>query len=297
MNMITELKKLECGTVIENVNLKEYTTYQINGTIDAVVLPTDLDQLKKLLSFLKKNKIKYKIIGNGSNLIFNSHYDGVLIKLDHWNQLEIKQNHVKVGAGYSIMKLALKASRMGLSGLEFATGIPGTVGGAVFMNAGAYKSDMGYIVTKVTILSKDGEMKTLSNADMNFHYRTSFLQEHPDNICLEVELELTAGDKEEIMEIVRDRKKRRLETQPLEYPSAGSVFRNPDHDFAGRLVELVGYKGKNIGGAEVSKKHANFVINKDQATGEDIKTLILEIKEKVKEKTGIELKIEQEFVE
>ena len=153
MNMITELKKLECGTVIENANLKEYTTYQINGTIDAVVLPTDLDQLKKLLSFLKKHKIKYKIIGNGSNLIFNSHYDGVLIKLDHWNQLEIKQNHVKVGAGYSIMKLALKASRMGLSGLEFATGIPGTVGGTVFMNAGAYKSDMGYIVTKVTILS------------------------------------------------------------------------------------------------------------------------------------------------
>ena len=165
------------------------------------------------------------------------------------------------------------------------------------MNAGAYKSDMGYIVKSVTVLTPELEIKELSNKEMEFHYRTSFLQTHPDYICLEAKIELIHGDREEIMDLIKERKKRRLETQPLEYPSAGSVFRNPEGDFAGRLVELIGYKGKKIGGAEVSKKHANFIINKGSATGKDIKILIEEIRKKVKEQTGIELKVEQEFVE
>ncbi len=297
MNIIKELEKLNCGRVIKDCNLKEYTTYQMDGIADAIIFPTSIDDLKTILRFLKKQNAKYKIIGNGSNLIFDNHYDGILIKLEELNHLNIEDTHIVVGAGYSIMKLALKVSRMGLSGLEFATGIPGTVGGAVFMNAGAYKSDMGYIVKSVTVLTPELEIKELTNKELEFHYRTSFLQTHPNYICLEAKIDLIHGNQEEIMELIKERKKRRLETQPLEYPSAGSVFRNPDGDFAGRLVELIGYKGKKIGGAEVSKKHANFIINKGNATGKDIKNLIGEIIEKVKERTGIELKVEQEFVE
>lgn len=296
--MIEALTKLDCGKVIINANLKEYTTYELNGIADAILFPNNIQELKKALEFLKKQKIKHKILGNGSNLVFGNHYHGVLIKLDAFQDLHIEGNKVMVGAGYPLIKLALKVSRMGLAGLEFAAGIPGTIGGAIFMNAGAYKSDMGYIVKKVTVLTPTLEIKQLNNAEMKFHYRTSFLQKNPDYICLEAELQLYYGDKEMIIEIIRDRKKRRLESQPLEYPSAGSVFRNPPEDFAGRLIELIGYKGKKIGGAEVSKKHANFIINKNhQASGDDIKRLILEIQTKVKEETGIELIIEQEFVE
>jgi len=165
------------------------------------------------------------------------------------------------------------------------------------MNAGAYKSDMGYIVESVKVLTPQLEIKTLSNKEMDFHYRTSFLQKNKDYICLEVDIVLNKGNSHEIMELIEERKKRRLETQPLEYPSAGSVFRNPDGDFAGRLIEEVGYRGKSIGDAKVSDKHANFIINNGTATGEDVKKLINEIKDKIKEKYNIELKVEQEFVE
>ena len=183
------------------------------------------------------------------------------------------------------------------TGMEFATGIPGTVGGAVFMNAGAYKSDIGYILKSVKVLNPRYRVVEMTNFEMDFHYRTSFLQKHPDYICLEATFLLKKGNSEEIMQLIEDRKKRRMETQPLEFPSAGSVFRNPEGDYAGRLIEEIGYKGHSIGDALVSEKHANFIINKGHAKGEDIKKLILDIQEKVKEKYGVELKIEQEFVE
>jgi len=250
------------------------------------------------LKFLRENQIKHKILGKGSNLIFwDSFYDGILIKLDKLNDLEIKGREIRVGAGYSLTKLATRLSRLGYTGIEFATGIPGTVGGAVYMNAGAYKSDMGYIIKSVKVLTPRYRVVEMTNYDMKFHYRTSFLQKNPDYICLEATILLKKGNAEEIMQLIEDRKKRRIETQPLEYPSAGSVFRNPEGDFAGRLIEEIGYKGYSIGDACVSEKHANFIINKGHANGDDIKKLIVEIQEKVKEKYGVELKIEQEFVE
>ncbi|MBQ9318623.1 MAG: UDP-N-acetylmuramate dehydrogenase [Bacilli bacterium] len=297
MDIIKEIENLNIGEVVENARLKDYTTYKLEGNINCVVSPDDVNGLIKLLKYLKKNGIKYKIIGNGSNLIFNSYYDGVLIKLDSFQNLEIVGNRIVVGAGYSLMKLAFRVSRQGLSGLEFATGIPGTVGGAVFMNAGAYKSDMGYVVSSVKVLNPNLEIEILENRELDFHYRTSFLQKNPDYICLEATIFLNKGNTEEIVEIINDRKQRRLETQPLEYPSAGSVFRNPENDYAGRLIESIGYKGKNVGDAMVSEKHANFIINTGHAKGEDIKKLINDIKDKVKEEYNIELKVEQEFVE
>ena len=298
MNIIEELKELQVGKILEDYILKEHTTYKVGGKAICAVVPEDEKKLILLLSYLKEKNIKYMVLGNGSNVIFNdSGYNGVIIKLDNFNHLNIINNKIVVGAGYPLNKLALRVSRLGFTGMEFAAGIPGTVGGAVYMNAGAYKSDMGYILTSIKVLTPDYEIKTMKNKELDFHYRTSFLQKNKGYICLEATITLIKGNSEEIMEIISERKKRRVETQPLEYPSAGSVFRNPEGDFAGRLIEEIGYKGKNIGGAQVSEKHANFIINTGNATGEEIKELINDIKNKVKEEYNIELKVEQEFVE
>ena len=298
MNIINDIKELQIGKVLEDYILKEHTTYKVGGRAICAVIPEDENKLITLLSYLKENNIKYKILGNGSNVIFNdSGYNGVIIKLDNFNYLNIINNKIVVGAGYPLNKLALRVSRLGFTGMEFAAGIPGTIGGAVYMNAGAYKSDMGYILTSIKVLTPNYEIKTMKNEELDFHYRTSFLQKNKDYICLEATISLIKGNSEEIMELINERKKRRVETQPLEYPSAGSVFRNPEGDFAGRLIEEIGYKGKSIGGAMVSEKHANFIINKGGATGEEIKELINDIKNKIKEKYNIELKVEQEFVE
>ena len=285
------------GKVITKPLLKEYTTYKIGGPAKYIVYPRNIENLKELIIYLKKEKIKYKIIGKGSNLIFDDKgYNGIIIKLDEFDHLKINRNIVTVGSGYNMMRLANKLSRSGLSGLEFASGIPGSVGGCTFMNAGAYNSDMGYVVKSVTVLDNDLNIKNLTNKEMNFHYRTSFLKENPSYICLEVVFKLRLGNKEEMMEIIKDRKERRLLSQPLEYPSAGSVFRNPVNNYAGKLIEEIGYKGKKYGEIEVSLKHANFIINKGLGTSKDLINLINDIQSKVKENYDIDLLLEQEIV-
>ena len=296
--MIEKLKKLKVGKVIFDPKMSNYTTYKVGGNALAIVYPDNLKDLIKLLKFLKENNIKHKVLGNGSNLIFSDEtYEGVLIKLTEFDNLEINDTVITVGAGYNLPKLCMKVAKLGLAGLEFAAGIPGTVGGAVFMNAGAYKSDMGYIISEIKVLDENLNVKTLYNKDLDFHYRSSYLQKHKDLICIEAKIVLRKGDAKAIMDVIADRKQRRLLTQPLEYPSAGSVFRNPENDYAGRLIEELGYKGKNIGGAYVSEKHANFIINKGNAKASDVRNLINEIKEKVKEKYNIDLIVEQEFVD
>lgn len=297
MNIINDINELHIGEIIQNKELREYTTYKVGGMPICIVIPDNEEKLIELIKYLRGKNIKFMILGNGSNVIFNSKpYEGVIIKLNNLNDLNINDNIITVGAGYMLNKLAIKASKMGLSGLEFACGIPGTIGGAIYMNAGAYKSDMGYITTKVKVLTPGYEIKYIDNSDMQFHYRTSFLKNNKDYICLGAVLTLEKGDADSIMKVVEERKKRRVETQPLEYPSAGSVFRNPDGDFAGRLIEEIGYKGKCVGGAKISEKHANFIINIGNATGEDIKALIVLVKDKVKEKYNIDLIVEQRFV-
>lgn len=298
MDIVKKIEDMHIGDVIPNVDIKKCTTYKVGGHALALVSPYTISDLQHLLSLLKKEKIKYKVIGFGSNLIFNDGlYNGILIRLDNLDGLTIRDRVVTVGAGYSLMKLSLKTARLGLSGLEFASGIPGSIGGAIFMNAGAYNSDMGYVVRSIRVLTPELEAKTMYNYDLDFHYRSSFLQKNPGYICLEAKIILKHGNIDEITELISNRRKRRLETQPLEYPSAGSVFRNPEGMSAWSLIEEVGYKGKHIGDAYVSEKHANFIINKGHATGEDVKQLITDIREKVKKEKGITLKIEQEFVE
>ena len=298
MKIVKEIKNLDCGRVVEQPKMRDYTTYKVGGSVLAIVYPKNINQLIKLISFLKNNEIRYKVLGNGSNVIFKDvSYDLVIIKLNHFNHLEINGRQIVVGAGYNLIALSLKAAKESLTGLEFASGIPGTVGGAVFMNAGAYKSDMGYIVKKIKVLNPNLEIETFYNEQLNFHYRTSFLKENPEYICLEATFQLRKGKKESIMEVIKDRKLRRIASQPLEYPSAGSVFRNPEGLFAGKLIEDLGYKGKKIGGAVVSEKHANFIVNYNKAKGEDVIALIEKIKKEVKKEYGVELTVEQEIVE
>lgn len=297
MEIITELKKLKCGKIKTNVLLKDYTTYQVSGRAKVVVYPSDISQLKRILAYIKENNIKYKIIGNGSNLIFaTNYYDGILIKLSEFNNLIIDDVKIIVGAGYNLIKLAYNASKLGLTGFEFATGIPGTVGGAIYMNAGAYKSDMGYIVSEIKVLTPDLKIKTLYNNDLEFHYRSSFLQKNQDYVCIEATIILKHGNVDIIMDLIGERKKRRLMTQPLEYPSAGSVFRNPKGEYAWCLIEKSGYKGKTINGVKVSNKHANFIINPNGGSGIDIENLINQIKKDIKNKYKIDLIVEQEII-
>ncbi len=296
--MLKELEELNIGKIDTNVSLKKCTTYRVGGNAKFIAYPKDVNSLVKLIKYLKNKNIKYKILGNGSNLLFSEkEYDGVLIKLSEFDYLEfIGKTKLRVGAGFNLIKLSLVTAKKGLTGLEFASGIPGTVGGSVFMNAGAYKSDMGYVVESVKVLTPDERIINLENKEMDFHYRTSFLKKHPEYICLEVVIKLQKGKKEAIEALIKDRRERRLISQPLEYPSAGSVFRNPEDDFAGRLIEESGLKGEKHGGAMISSKHANFIVNYKNAKADDIKYLIELAHDKVKENYDIDLKIEQEFV-
>lgn len=296
-NLLDFIKDNGIGKYLENVSLKKFTTYKVGGDARIIVYPKDTKKLISLLKYVNSNNIQYKVLGNGSNTLFSSkEYNGVIIKLDCFDEVEILKNKIKVGAGYNLMKLAAMAARKSLTGLEFASGIPGTIGGAIYMNAGAYKSDMGYIVQNVKVLTPDYKVITMANKELHFHYRDSFFQHNKDYICLGATLKLTEGKKSEIMAVNDERRKRRLESQPLEYPSAGSVFRNPEGMFAGKLIEDLGLKGLIKGGAQVSNKHANFIINKENAKAEDIKELIEFVKTAVEEKYNVKLKVEQEFV-
>ena len=296
-NIISEIRKHKIGDYIEEVPLSKYTTYKVGGIASLIVYPNSVDKLITLIKVLRENKLEYKVLGNGSNVIFSDKpYDGVIIKLDSFDDLKIDDTVITVGAGYNLMKLAYKMSKMGLSGLEFAAGIPGSIGGAIYMNAGAYKSDMGYITSSIKVLTEDLEVKEIYNRDLDFHYRSSLLQRNPNFICIEATLVLKRAIVQDILTLIEDRKQKRLMSQPLEYPSAGSVFRNPTDDFAGRLIEEAGLKGKMIGGAIVSPKHANFIVNYNNATAQDIKDLITDVKTTVKDKYNVDLLVEQEFV-
>ena len=295
---LLEVESNDIGKIQKDVFASKLTTYKVGGLVRALIYPKNIDKLVLLCKLIKKYNIKYKVLGNGSNLLFSDKtYEGVLIKLDEFNKIEFFGTKVICGAGASLMKVARESIKKGLAGLDFACGIPGTIGGAVYMNAGAYKSDMGYITRRVKVLTDYLKIITLTNEEMDFHYRSSFLQTHPNYICLEATIGLTKGDRNVLEEVVKDRKMRRIKSQPLNYPSAGSVFRNPEgYDPAGKLIEDLGLKGLTKGGAEVSSVHANFIINKEGASAKDIHDLILFVKDAVKEHYGIDLKVEQEFV-
>ena len=279
--------------VINNADIKGFCTYKLSGKIKKVVYPEDEQELWNII----KKSEKYQVIGNGSNLIFTHDYDGVIIKLDKFDNLDIDGEFVTVSAGYSLPKLSLVLASKGLTGFEFASGIPGTIGGAMYMNAGAYGSAMSDVVVSAQVLDTEtGKVKKLMVNELLFGYRKSIFSDRRF-ICLSATMKLCAGDKDEILSLIKSRQDKRMEMQPLEYPSAGSVFRNPDGDYAGRLIEEAGLKNKHVGDAYVSTKHANFIVNKGSASGEDVKRLAMMIQKEVKDKYDIDLIQEQEYVE
>lgn len=282
----------------EKVSLKKYNTYKLDVVCDYLVFPDDLGTLVLLLNFLKENDIKYLVLGNGSNVIFkNDVYDGVIIKLDRLNQVTFNDTTIEVEAGYSLVKLAIECMKRSIGGFEFASGIPGVIGASIAMNAGAYKSDMAGIVKEVKVINPNLEIVTMTNEELNFSYRDSFLKQNPGYYVVSATLELESGDSKEIEDLISKRRVKRMETQPLDAPSAGSVFRNPKGMYAGELIENCGLKGYRIGDAMVSDKHANFIVNVGNATGEDILKLINLIKKKVKEKYDVDLILEQLIIE
>jgi len=282
----------------ENVSLKNYNTYKIDTTCSYLVLPKDEEELINIIKKTKELNIKYFVLGNGSNIILSmKHYNGIVIKLDKLNKVIYKENIVTAGAGCSLIKLALDTINKGLSGLEFASGIPGCVGASTAMNAGAYNSDMSQVVKNVTVLTDEYEIKTLNNKELEYTYRDSFLKQNKNYIVLSTTFELTKGNIELMKEQVEERRKKRVASQPLNMPNAGSVFRNPENMYAGELIEKMNLKGYSINDAEVSTKHANFIVNKGNATGEDIIKLINKIQKEIKENYNVKLKLEQIIIE
>ncbi len=282
----------------EDVSLKKYNTYRLDVKCNYLVFPKDIDEIVKLISFLKENNYKYLVLGNGSNVIFkNNRYNGVVIKLSKLDKIEFDGDKVVVEAGVSLSKLANMAINNSLSGLEFSVSIPGEIGASVSMNAGAYNESFSDVFVSAKVLTPKLEIIELSNEDMDFSYRNSFIKKNKDYIVLEVVLKLKPGNKEEMNAVIEKRFEKRKATQPLEYPSAGSVFRNPEGMYAGKLIEDANLKGYSIGGAMISDMHANFIVNKDNATGEDIINLINLAKDKVKENNNIDLYLEQVIID
>lgn len=295
---LTELKSLNVGLVKENEPLSSHTTIKIGGPADLFIEPTSIENLEKVMELVQKYKVNWRVIGRGSNLLVSDKgIEGVVIKLgEKLNQLEISDTRIKVGAGYSLISLAMAAGKKGLSGLEFASGIPGSVGGAVYMNAGAHGSDISKILTKARILFADGTLAWLNNEEMEFSYRTSILQKKRPGIVVEAVFQLIAGNREEIIAAMQKNKDYRKETQPWNFPCAGSIFRNPLPLYAGKLVQDSGLKGYKIGGAQISTMHGNFIVNAGDAKAEDVLQLIEYVQSTIFDKYHVKMETEVEII-
>ena len=282
----------------EETTLAELTTFKVGGAADLVLYPESAEQCTALLLMAKEYGKRLIYLGNGSNMLGSDKgcRDWIL-KTDRLAELSLDDNGVLyVGAGVKCVKASSFAAKSGFSGMEFAHGIPGTLGGAVFMNAGAYVGSMDQIVKRTFYLNERGEVCILEGEKHDFGYRKSYFMQHPEYLILGTELQLKKGKTEEILALIEDLQQRRRDKQPLEYPSGGSTFKRPEGNFAGKLIEDAGLKGCSVGGAQVSEKHAGFVINYNHATGDDVRALIAHVQAVVKEKFGVTLECEIRFL-
>jgi UDP-N-acetylmuramate dehydrogenase len=296
--LFAELQELNIGKVKKNELLSQHTTMKIGGPADIFIEPSSLENIQKVMTFIKERQIPWRAIGRGSNLLVSDKgIEGVVIKLGTGlNHLDINESTISVGGGHSLVSLSTLISKKGLSGLEFASGIPGSVGGAVYMNAGAHGSDISKILTKAHILFEDGSIEWLSNDEMEFTYRTSVLQNKRPGIVLEAEFQLTKGDRTAIVAQMQKNKDYRKDTQPWNFPCAGSIFRNPLPNYAGKLIEEAGLKGFQIGGAKISEMHGNFIVNAGNATAKDVLDLIQYIKDEILNLYGVKMETEVEII-
>lgn len=286
----TYIVENELGTCLENEPLYKHTSFCVGGKCIAVFMPKDLKSLQVFLKYIKEHNIPFKIFGKGSNLLVSDEfYNGVIIKLvKGFNQLYVDNLNVHVGAGYPLITLAYKMVEHELTGLEFVSGIPGTVGGAVKMNSGAYGSSISDVLVRGLFINTKGETFWVDHKHMKFNYRKSILH-YKDWICLKAVFKLNKSKKDKILDLIEDRRQRRNKTQPVRYPSAGSVFRNFDNTYAWKLIDAVGLRGYNIGGAKISDIHANYIISTGGCKASDIKSLIEYVMYKVEKEFRIKL--------
>ena len=292
--MLEKLQKLIGeAKVLVNEPMASHTTFRIGGPADYFVMPETVEELRDILALCKEEGLPYFILGNGSNLLVGDKgFRGVVIQLyKNFDGLSIEGTRVTAKSGAMLIRVAKEAGKAGLTGLEFASGIPGTIGGAMVMNAGAYGGEMKDVVTAVTVLTKDGDIKTLTGSEMNFRYRGSVVEDE-GYIVLETVMELKEGNLEEIQARIDELSLQRRTKQPIEYPSAGSTFKRPEGYFAGKLIQDTNLRGYQVGGAQVSEKHCGFVINAGGATAADVMQLMQDVSDKVNAQFGVTLEPE-----
>lgn len=279
--------------ILKEEPMKQHTTFRIGGAAKLFLRPDTEEELGEVLSYCKEMELPYFLLGNGSNLLVSDGgFDGVVIQLgEGFEGISREGNSFTVKAATMLGRVARRAAEEGLGGLEFASGIPGTIGGAIFMNAGAYGGEMKQIVSRVKVMKPDGEICILGREDLAMGYRTSIVKEK-GYIVLEVQLELTPRPTEEIQQKMEELKAARKEKQPLEFPSAGSTFKRPEGYFAGKLIMDAGLRGFRVGDAQVSEKHCGFVVNRGEATADEVMELVAQVQKKVLDEFGVELELE-----
>lgn len=283
--------------ILFHQSMKEYTTFRVGGEAECLVLIQQEEELAKLISYLNQIEHNYFILGNGSNLLVGDKgYRGIILKFDGpMEQIAVEGTRITAKAGALLSQVAVAAKDNSLTGLEFAAGIPGSIGGGVVMNAGAYDGEMKQVVESVKVMDGDGQIAVLDNDTMEFGYRTSIIKSRP-YIVLEVVLKLAEGNREQIGARMEELTNLRRSKQPLEYPSAGSTFKRPEGYYAGKLIMDAGLRGYRIGGAQVADKHCGFVINTGGATAADIKEVIEEVQERVRKRFHVFLEPEVVFL-
>lgn len=272
-----------------DAKMSEHIYFKVGGPVDILLIPNNIQQIRETITICKENQIPYYVIGNGSNLLVkDGGIRGVVIKLCELNTIVREGDKITAGCGALLKDVSKEAAAGALSGFQFACGIPGSVGGAVFMNAGAYDGEISFVIESAEVLDDKQEIKVLSKDELNLGYRQSIVMQK-GYVVLRATFALTPGDREKIQARVDELTRRREERQPLEYPSAGSTFKRPEGYFAGKLIEDAGLKGFTIGGVCVSEKHAGFVINKGNGTAKDVLSVINHVKEEVKRQFGVDL--------
>lgn len=290
-NQLVEI--IEENRVLCDEPMSKHTTFRVGGPADYFVMPRNIEEVQNVVVLCRQYDMPYYVLGNGSNLLVSDKgYRGVIVQIyKEMNEILIEGTTVRVQAGALLSKIGSAVLEAGLTGFEFAAGIPGTVGGAVVMNAGAYGGETKDILKSATVLTTEGEVLTLYNEEMELGYRTSIIAKK-DYVVLEAEYELKLGQKEAIRAKMDELKVQRVTKQPLEFPSAGSTFKRPEGYFAGKLIQDAGLRGFTVGGAQVSEKHCGFVINKGDATATDIWELIQQVADKVMQEFGVQLEPE-----
>ena len=288
---------LDQERILVDEPMKKHTTFRLGGPADYFLSPSDSAQIKEIIDICREKEISWFILGNGSNLLVSDEgYHGVVIQIyKNMNQVTVDGTRIYAQAGALLSTVSKKAMEEGLTGMEFASGIPGTLGGAAVMNAGAYGGEMKDILVSVTVMTDEGEQKVLKAEELNLGYRTSIIKER-GYIVLDVVLQLQVGDRDTIRNRMEELKVQRVNKQPLEYPSAGSTFKRPEGYFAGKLIEDAGLRGYRVGGAQVSEKHCGFVINTGDATTSDVVQLIHDVQNIIWNKFKVKLEPEIKFL-